>query len=115
MDLDVIPSLTDRKVDALLEALRQRYWTSRNVITDWLIRAEHRIVGSSDLLVTGTEYDVGAISRAPQVVLDEDHVYKTLAVEDVLIFKIIVDRFQDKEDVESIPVRRPELDWIYRK
>ena len=112
-DLDVILSLADRKIDVVLDALYKNGWTSSDVVTEWLVRAEHPVTGRLDVLISGTEYEVGAIARAKQVVLDDERTYKTLAVEDVLILKLIADRFLDNADVESILVQQPELDWDY--
>ena len=112
-DLDVILSLADRKIEVVLDALHKNGWISTDVITEWLVRAEHPVTGRLDVLISGTEYEVGAIARANRVVLDVKHTYKTLAVEDVLILKLIADRFLDNADVESILVQQPELDWDY--
>ncbi len=113
MDLDVLLSLTDKTLSVVVDALQTHGWRSVEVIDDWLLRAEHPDAGRVDILVSGTAYETEAITRAQQVALDNDHVYQTLAIEDVLILKLIADRFQDNADVESILATDPDLDWQY--
>lgn len=113
MDLDVLLSLTDSSVDVVIDALQKEHWSAVELMENWLIRARHPVAGLLDILVSGTEYETGAIARAQHVRLDSDHTYRTLAVEDVLILKLIANRFQDDADVESILLTNPELDWDY--
>ena len=86
------------------DILKQHGWTSINVVDDWLVRAEMSDGERLDVLVSTTEYENGAISRAQDIDLGVAHACKTLAIEDVLISKLIADRFQDNADVESILV-----------
>lgn len=115
IDLDVILALTERDVAEAAGVLQKHGWNTSEVIDDWLIRAEHPNEGRLDLLVSQTDYERLAISRSERVSLDNKRSYKTLAIEDVLILKLIADRYQDNADVESILVTRPELDWDYMK
>ena len=112
-DLDVLLSLTEQGVDVVVQALHQQGWHSVDVIGESLLRAQHPVGGRLDVLVSGTEYEKGAIERAPQVDLDESRTYRFLAIEDVMILKLIADRYRDNDDVESILVTRPDLDWEY--
>lgn len=111
-DLDVILTLADNDIEDVQDALRQRGW-STEVVADFLLRAQHPVGGRVDVLVTETDYEAGAIARAHQVSLDEHLAFRTLAVEDVVILKLIADRFQDNADVESIIVAQPDFDWDY--
>ena len=112
-DLDVILSLTDQNVQNVLDALHHYGWDSIEVVEDWLLRAQHPVTGRLDVLVSQTEYEKGALDRAQTVTLDERHTCKTLTIEDVLILKLIANRYRDNDDVESILVTRPNLDWAY--
>ena len=112
-DLDVILSLTDQNVQNVLDALHHYGWDSIEVVEDWLLRAQHPVTGRLDVLVSQTEYEKGALDRAQTVTLDERHTCKTLTIEDVLILKLIANRYRDNDDVESILVTRPNLDWDY--
>ncbi len=113
IDLDVMLSLSDKSVNVVQDALQRHGWESVEVVEDWLLRAQHPVMGRLDVLVSGTEYETGAIARAHQEDLDEEQTYRTLAIEDVLILKLIADRFQDNADVESILATQPEMDWDY--
>ena len=112
-DLDVMVVIADKSIDVVTEALHQHGWTSTNVLDGWLIRAATPEGERLDVLVCTTEYERGAIARARKFELGGDRQCKTLAVEDVLILKLIADRFQDNADVESILATQPELDWEY--
>ena len=112
-DLDVLISLSGQSVGALADLLCRHSWQSVEVITDSLLRAEHTIAGRLDILISKTDYEEGAISRALKENLDKNHAYRTLAIEDMLIHHLLADRYQDKADVVSVLIRRPELDWNY--
>lgn len=112
-DLDVMLSLTDQTVEVVRDALHQHGWDQIEVIEKWLVRAQHPVTGRLDVLVTQTEYELGAIARAKIVSIDETHMCKTLAVEDVVILKLMADRYRDNADVQSILVNQPEFDWDY--
>ena len=64
-------------------------------------------------MVSGTEYETGAVKRAHRVDYDDRLSFRTLAVEDVVILKLIADRPQDESDVVSIIVARPDFDEAY--
>lgn len=113
IDLDVMLSLSDTSVHVVQDALQRHGWEPIEVIEGWLLRAQHPVMGRLDVLMSVTEYEKGAIARSHQEDLDEDQTYKTLAIEDVLILKLIADRFQDNADVESILATQPALDWDY--
>ncbi|MCY3857606.1 MAG: hypothetical protein OXG25_01715 [Gammaproteobacteria bacterium] len=109
----MILSLTDKSVQNVLDALHHYGWDSIEVVENWLLRAHHPVTGRLDVLVSQTEYENVALGRAHTVALDEQHTCKTLAIEDVLILKSIAVRYRDNDDVESILVTRPNLDWDY--
>jgi len=114
-DLDVILALAGESIDIVRDALQKRGWSSTDVVADWLLRAEHPRAGRLDILATTTEYEVGAIARSNQVAFDfdNDHSFNVLAIEDVLILKLVADRYSDNADVESILATYPKLDWDY--
>lgn len=112
-DIDVLLTLADQEMVVVLDALRQHGWESVDVITEYLIRSQHPIAGRLDILVSGTDYEVGAIARAQRAYLDDNHTFRTLAIEDVIILKLFADRYIDRSDILSILMRRPTLDWDY--
>lgn len=113
MDLDVVLSLSTQSIDVVTQTLEKEGWRTLEVIENWLIRAEHPDNGRLDVLVSQTEYEDTAVNRAVRVNLDQEIAYRTLAIEDVLILKLIADRYRDQADVESILVTEPSLDWQY--
>ena len=113
IDLDVILALPEQNVNGVAGLLQKHGWKTLEVIDNLLIRAEHSNEGRLDVLVSQTAYEKLAISRSDTASLDEERTYKTLAVEDVLILKLIAGRYLDNADVQSILVTRPELDWNY--
>ena len=112
-DLDVILALSGQNVQSVLDALHHYGWDSIEVVEDWFLRAQHPVTGRLDVLVSQTEYENVALGRAHTVALDEQHTCKTRAIEDVLILKLIANRYRDNDDVESILVTPPNLDWDY--
>ena len=113
-DLDILLTLTGRSVESVTDALHgSGEWSSINVVEDWLVRAASPDGGRLDVIVTTTDYEKEALAKAKTIDLGDSRSCKTLAVEDVLILKLIADRFQDNADVESILATRPELDWDY--
>jgi len=83
------------------------------VAEDFLLRLGHPEAGRLDVMVSGTDYETGAIARADRTNFDERLSFKTLAVEDVVILKLIADRSQDAADVESILATKPDFDREY--
>ena len=112
-DLDVMVALAGNDLAEVEDALHQCGWITTAVAEDFLLRVEHAVAGRLDLMVSGTDYETGAIARAHKVRYDEHLAFKVLAVEDVVILKLIADRLRDGADVESILVARPDFDREY--
>ena len=112
-DLDVMLALAGKDISDVQDALHQRGWATIAVAEDVLLRVEHPNAGRVDVMVSGTDYETGAIARSHHVDHDEDLGFRMLAVEDVVILKLIADRTQDAADVESIIVAQPDFDREY--
>ena len=112
-DLDVLLALSGNQLADVQDALHQRGWNTTGVAGDFLLRMQHPQAGRVDVMVSGTDYEHGAIARAHQGSYDQHLSFKTLAVEDVVILKLIADRHRDNADVESILVARPQFDRAY--
>jgi hypothetical protein len=101
-------------VEALERALRDASWTVRRATPDGaILRARHPTYGLADLITAGTEYEREAISRSRAEEGAADSPVRVLAVEDVILFKLIAGRTQDVADVESILAANPALDLDY--
>ena len=58
-------------------------------------------------------YRKQAVERAVADVLDDGTTIRVLAIEDVIIHKLIADRSKDAADVESILATDPDMDAAY--
>ncbi len=112
-DLDVLISLSGNDLADVQAALHERGWTTTGAADGFLLRMQHAAAGRIDMMVSGTDYETGAIARAHRVDYDEHLSFRTLAVEDVVILKLIANRWRDNADVESILVARPDFDREY--
>lgn len=112
-DLDVLLALSGNPLANVQVALHQRGWNTTGVAEDFLLRMQHPLAGRVDVMVSGTDYENGAIARALRVSYDQHLSFKTLAVEDVVILKLIADRHRDNADIESILVAQPDFDPEY--
>lgn len=112
-DLDVMLALGGMDISEVQDALHQRGWVTTGVAEGFLLRVQHPEAGRVDLMVSGTDYETGAIARAHRVSHGENLSFKTLAVEDVVILKLIANRWRDHADIESILVAQPEFDREY--
>ncbi|MDE0693571.1 MAG: hypothetical protein OXI55_15185 [Gammaproteobacteria bacterium] len=99
---------------ALADSLERTGWAltdRRN--QDWMLRARHPEYGLVDVLSVGMVYQERAVERAVVHVGDDGTQLRVLAIEDVLIHKLIADRSKDAADVESILATDPEMDLAY--
>ena len=99
---------------ALADSLERTGWAlgdRRN--RDWMLRARHPEYGLVDVLSVGMVYQERAVERAVVHVGDDGTELRVLAIEDVLIHKLIADRSKDAADVESILATDPEMDLEY--
>ena len=112
-DIDILVSaLVDRV--ALTRAIDAHGWVVRQATPDGdLLRLRHPDHGPVDVLFAGTEYQEGALARAPSEPVAGGQPVPLLAIEDVLLHKLIAGRFQDLADVEAILATRPRLDRGY--
>ena len=78
----------------------------------WLLRVAHPRFGSLDVIASETEYQTEALARAKVTMLG-NIALRALAVEDVLIHKLIADRYKDAADVDDILRTDPHLDVDY--
>ena len=80
---------------------------------DWMLRARHPCLGTVDIIAVGTAYQKQAVERAVAHVLDDGTTIRVLAIEDVIIHKLIADRSKDAADVESILAADPDMYTAY--
>ena len=113
LDIDVLVSLGTKEMEVVAEALVAEGWRIKRALPEgWLLRVEHPTLGPADIIAAGVDYQDVALARA------QDRTFpgvtaKVLAVEDVLIHKLIANRAQDEADVLSILAANPDLDQQY--
>lgn len=113
-DVDVLVSLSAPLMKSLADELEADGWQVRHRTPDgWLIRARHPEFGDIDVLCVQEEYQQTALDRAAERTVEGIGVARFLAVEDVIIHKLIANRMRDELDVASILQARPSLDGAY--
>ena len=113
VDVDVLVSTDRRSMAELREALAQVGWAMRSMPEGgWLLRVVHPRYGSLDVIASETDYQRTALARA-KVTRFGDIPLRALAVEDVIIHKLIADRYKDEADVHDILRTDPVLDRDY--
>ena len=78
-----------------------------------MLRAHHRHFGTVDVIAVGMAYQQQAVDRAVVHDVDDSTTLRVLAIEDVIIHKLIADRSKDAADVESILAGDPQMDTAY--
>ena len=113
VDTDILVSLDRRNMDEVREVLAGEGWATRSMPEGgWLLRVVHPRFGSLDVIASETDYQRAALARA-KVTMFADIPLRALAVEDVLIHKLIADRYKDEADVDDILRTDPQLDGGY--
>jgi hypothetical protein len=114
MDVDVLLADTGPGLPELERHLRSRGWSVRRADpAGELLRLTHAELGIADILIAGTDYQQQAIDRARHEPVDESHTVPVLAIEDVIVHKLIAGRLQDLADVEAILSTHPQMDRDY--
>ena len=110
-DVDVLASLLVSQMNSLADELAAGGWWVRHRGADgWLLRARHPEFGDVDVMCVQEPYQRTALSRSVEKTIEGVGVVRFLAVEDVIIHKLIADRLQDELDVVSILKGNPILD-----
>ena len=113
VDTDILVSLDRRTMEEVREMLTQRGWAVRSMPEGgWLLRVAHPRYGSLDVIASETDYQRAALARA-KVTKFDDIPLRALAVEDVIIHKLIAGRYKDEADVDDILRANPVFDGDY--
>ena len=113
-DVDLMLIATEGEMAAIADVFRQRGWrVSHRPGDQWLVRLGHPVHGRADLIAAETEYQRGAIRRAQRSRLREAGEAKVIRAEDVVILKLIANRYRDEDDVASILTAGTPLDSEY--
>ena len=113
-DVDVLVSLSVPQMASLAEDFAGAGWQVRHHAEHgWLIRARHPELGDIDVMCVQEEYQRTALARSVERAVKGVGVVRFLAVEDVIIHKLIANRMKDDLDILSILQRNPPLDSEY--
>ena len=113
-DVDILVGLDEPKMEGLKAALQEAGWEVQQRPQDnWLIRARHDQFGALDLMCVGCAYQQTALDRAVDQPVEGCGPVRFLAPEDVIVHKLIANRWADLADVESILLGGVELDQEY--
>ena len=113
-DVDVLVGLSVPQMASVAEDFTSARWQVRHSVEDgWLIRARHPELGDIDVMCVQEEYQRTALARSVERTVKSVGVVRFLAVEDVIIHKLIANRMKDELDVLSILKRNPPLDAEY--
>lgn len=110
-DVDVLVGLSVPQMASVAEDFTSARWQVRHSVEDgWLIRARHPELGDIDVMCVQEEYQRTALARSVERSVKGVGVVRFLAVEDVIIHKLIANRMKDELDVLSILKGAPPLD-----
>lgn len=113
-DVDLLVSLTSSSMGRLAEAAQAEGWHVRFLHPEGtMLRLVHPERGAADLVAVEMDYQRQAIKRAHRETVAGDIVAPVLAVEDVVLHKLIAGRLQDDADVAAILEANPEMDQDY--
>ena len=112
-DIDLLLADTGPGLDELEKNIVRAGWSVYRADPGGeLLRLKHAEYGVADLLIAGTEYQQQAIHRAVRETIENGNV-KVLAVEDVIVHKLIAGRYQDLADIEAIIDSMVTFDYDY--
>jgi hypothetical protein len=113
-DLDLLLASSGPGVAALESALVSAGWKVQRVLPDGaMLRARHAELGVVDLVLAETPYQHEALARSRDEVLASGSRLRALAVEDIVLHKLIAGRARDIADVESILDAGAPMDEAY--
>jgi hypothetical protein len=113
-DVDFLLADAGPGVASLERAVRAAGWEVQRASPEGeLLRLRHPELGIADLLIAGTDYQQEAIRRAVAEPLGNGESAAVLAVEDVIVHKLIAGRTQDIADIEAILAARIPFDAGY--
>ena len=113
-DIDLLVSMPSESIRAISTAAARRGWHIKYLDPEGaLLRMSHEDLGPVDLIAVQMDYQEIALQRALVHELAEGISVPVLAIEDVLIHKLIAGRHRDLDDITSILETSPELDLPY--
>ena len=113
-DIDLLVSMPSESIGTISRAAARQGWDIKYLDPEGsLLRMSHEDLGAIDLIAVQMDYQKIALQRALVHELAERVSVPVLAIEDVLIHKLIAGRHRDLDDITSILETSPELDLPY--
>ncbi len=113
-DVDLLVAVGHAGMGAIAESAEREGWEIRHLHPEGsLLRIAHDEHGAVDLLAVEMDYQHKALSRARTETLAGGIPARVLAVEDVIIHKLIANRAQDDADIAAILEAQEPMDVGY--
>ena len=113
-DVDLLVWMPDDAIESISRAAERRGWEVQYRHPEGsLLRMRHAELGAVDLIAVQMEYQETALQRATVHELAKGVRVPALAIEDVLIHKLIAGRHRDLDDIAAILETGPALDTPY--
>ena len=113
-DVDLLVLVDHSSIAAIVESAEMAGWRIRYLHhDDRMARITHDEKGGADLIAVETEYQRAALKRARPETFAGGLTARVLAVEDVLVHKLLAHRPQDDADIVAILETREPMDVDY--
>ena len=113
-DVDLLVTVDHTSMAALAESAEMEGWHIRYLHPDGrMVRISHDEMGAADLIAVETEYQRAALARARPETFTSGLTARVLAVEDVIVHKLVAHRAQDDADIAAILEARTPMDVDY--
>lgn len=115
-DVDLLVTVDHAGMAAIAGAAERDGWQIRHLHPEGsLLRIAHEEYGATDMIAVEMDYQHKALSRAHTETFSGGIEARVLAVEDVIVHKLIADRAQDDADIASILEAQQPMDVQYLK
>ena len=112
-DVDLLVTVDHAGMSAIAESAEREGWEIRHLHSEGsLLRIAHGEHGAADLIAAEMDYQRNALGRARTETFG-GITARVLAVEDVIVHKLIANRAQDDADIASILEAREPMDVRY--
>ena len=113
-DVDLLVTVDHAGMDVIAESAEREGWGIRHLHPEGsLLRIAHDEHGAADLIAVEMDYQRTALGRARTETFSGGITARVLAVEDVIVHKLIANRAQDDADIASILEARESMHVKY--
>ena len=113
-DVDLLVTVDHSSMAAIAESAEMEGWHIRYLHPDGrMVRLSHDEMAFADLIAVETEYQRAALERAQHETFADGLTARVLAVEDVIVHKLVANRPRDVADIADILEARAPMDVDY--